>query len=133
MRISFESDGNVNSQDSVKEIDIINMIEKLHPLNHPYLVLEDSNKDYIQCMAGDNGFVVEFRVYAENEVFKHFVVGRTDLSKTWYIISGKVGPVNVLGHEVLQVEDVKKLFTFFLLNNDIPSTYNRRNITKMFK
>jgi len=133
MKISFESDGKANIQDSVKEIDIINMIEKLNPLNHPYLILEGSNNDYIQCMAGDKGFVVELRVYAENKSFKHFVVGSKDLSKTWHIINGKVGPVNVLGHEILQVEDVKKVFTSFFLKNDIPSIYNKRNVTKMFK
>ena len=133
MKISFEFEGKVNSQEFVKETDIISTIEKLNPLNYPYLILEGPNKDYIQCMAGDEGFTVELRIYTKNDTFKHFVIGSGDLSRAWYTINGKTGPIYVLGHEVLQIEDVKKMFTFFLLKNDIPSLYNKRNITKMFR
>jgi hypothetical protein len=133
MKLSFECEGKVNSQESIKETDVINIIEKLNPLNYPYLILEGPDKDYIQCMAGDEGFIVELRIYTENDTSKHFVIGIGDLSRTWYTINGKIGPIYVRGHEILQIEDVKKMFTSFLLKNDIPSLYNKRNITKMFK
>lgn len=109
------------------------MIEKLHPSDFPYLILEDTMSNYIQCMAGDIGFVVEIRIYDGNDSFRHFVMGSKETSRIWYTIDGAVGPVTVLGHELLKISDVKNLFVSFFLNNDVPQSYAKRNVTKMFR
>lgn len=133
MKLIFDNSGKVKNQESVSEKEITDMIEKLHPSDFPYLILEDTESNYIQCMAGDKDFVVEIRIYDENDSFKHFVIGSKETSQVWYSINGAVGPVMVLGHELLRIRDVKNLFVSFFLNNDVPESYAKRNVTKMFR
>lgn len=132
MKLLFDNNGKVSARESVTEKDVIDIVDMLHPFDFPYLILEDKNGDYMQCMAGDIGFVVEIRIYVEKDVFKHFVMGSKDLNNTWYTIKGSVGPVHVLGNEVLQIADVRNLFIAFFLKNDVQQSYNKRNVTKMF-
>jgi hypothetical protein len=132
VKLFFENNRKINSRESVTEKDVADMIEQLHSINFPYLILEGINGNYIQCMAGDKGFVVEIRLYSEKDIFKHYVIGNKNVSKTWYTINGGVGPIQVLGHEVLQIADVKSLFASFFLKNEIEQVYSKRDITKMF-
>lgn len=133
MKLFFKNNDKANSLELATETDIIYMIEQLHVLQFPYLILEDIGRNYIQCMAGDQGFVVEIRLYNEDGTFKHFVVGTKSVSKIWCTVSGEVGPVHVLGHEVLQIADVKNLFVSFFMKSDMEHSYIKRNVTKMFK
>ncbi len=133
MKLQFDNKGKVNSRESVTEKDVIDMVEMLHPLDLPYLILEDTSGDYIQCMAGDIGFVVETRLHDNPHTFKHFVIGKKDVNTTWYSINGTVGPVNVLGSEVLQVGDVKNLFISFFFKRDVQQSYKKRDTTKLFR
>jgi hypothetical protein len=100
--------------------------------NNAILILENQNLDYIQCMAGDKGYVAEVRFQLGDGKFKHFRIGYKEMSKTWEDVNGKAGPIRVLGHEILKRHDVEKLFKYFFEKSEIESGYNKRNITKIF-
>lgn len=74
---------------------------------------------------------VEARFYYDDK-FKHFVIGDKGVTKVWNEIHCKVGPIRVLGHEVLMLKDAVSLFNYFYLNGDIDPHYNKRNVTRQF-
>ncbi|WP_316815863.1 hypothetical protein [Pedobacter nyackensis] len=97
----------------------------------PYVIFSLNNNDFIQCAGGIKSLVVEARFY-EGDSFKHFIIGKKEMSNVWHTIECKVGPIRVLGHEVLNVDEALELFSYFYFENDILPTYNKRNITKQF-
>lgn len=131
MKATYDTDGIVYNHEQISEADIDVWVKNLDGWNNPYLIIENDNGDYMQCMGGDDGFVVEVRFYA-GETFQHFRVGNGEMSTVWNEVSGLVGPVRALEHEVLERSDVEKLLKLFFTTGDVESTYNKRDITKMF-
>jgi hypothetical protein len=131
MKATYDSDGVVYNREQITNGDVETLVKNLDAWNNPYLIIENNKGDYMQCMGGDDGFVVEVRFQGDGK-FEHFVVGNKEMSKVWHEVTGTVGPVRVLGHEVLQRSDAEKLLKFFLSTSEVENSYNKRNITKMF-
>lgn len=131
MKATYESNGVVYNREQISDTDIDVWVKNLDGWSNPYLILENNDGDYMQCMGGHDGFVVEVRFY-DGEKFKHFVLGNNEMSTVWNEVTGKVGPVRVLDHEVLKRSDVDKLLKSFFTTGEVESTYNKRNITKTF-
>jgi hypothetical protein len=112
--------------------DIERLVAALDQSNNAILILENQNSDYIQCMAGDKGYVAEARFQLGDGKFKHFRIGYQETSKVWDEVNGMAGPIRLLGHEILKRHDVEKIFKFFFEKSEIESGYNKRNITKIF-
>jgi len=131
MKLTFESGSRQLAMENVDEQKINDILEKISPEVFPYVILEKPNGDYIQATGSADRLAVEARFYYEKK-FKHFVMGNMEVSKVWNEIHSKVGPIRVLGHEVLKLKDAVSLFCYFYLNGDIDPYYNKRNITKQF-
>lgn len=131
MKAIYNSSNTEHHRASITKEDMEALIAALDGWSNPYMIIENEKGDYMQTMGGDNGFVVEVRFYSDGK-FKHFIIGRTEMSKVWHQVKGSSGPVSVLGHEVLQRSDVTTLFKHFLENSEVKNSYNKRNITKVF-
>lgn len=101
-----------------------------------FIVLENSNGDYLQCAGTDAHLTIELRKHFEDK-FKHYVVGpnkenKSPLNVTWSIIECKVGPIHVHDTEVMSKDDVKTIFGAFLSTGEASTHLNLRNVTKKF-
>jgi len=131
MRLTFEENG-VSDNQMLTSLEILEeTLNRIDPFSFPYVVLTNENEDYIQCAGSREEMAIEARFY-NNGTFKHFVLGRELMSKVWAKIECKVGPIDVLSHEVMDLNDAIILFKSFFLSGDIPQNYNKRNITKQF-
>ncbi len=129
MRLRFDqSDGekilNLTSASSIDDA-----LEQLNSTTNSYVILE-SEYDYMQCAGDIHNLTIEVRVYNHDKSFRHYTLGRKEMSKVWHIIKCKVGPIWVLAHENLSLDDAKIVFNHFYNNNEIPPDYNKRNVTK---
>lgn len=104
-------------------------IQELFELKTPFLILELSNKNYLQVTGGQSRYTVEFREYFDDK-FKHYVVGNKVINRIWYVINSGVGAICVMKHEVLNEKDVREIFHSFFKNQVINENYNKRNVTK---
>jgi hypothetical protein len=131
MKVTIEED----SVNKIYEVSNFNQVKsylnRLDPINSPFIILESVNGNYLQCVGDKNKLSIEVRFYSD-DIFKHYVIGTKDQSKTWDIIKCKVGPIRVLKHEVFKIDDAIKIYESFFDNGIVPETYNKRNITKMF-
>jgi hypothetical protein len=131
MRLVFEDNGIEQTIETVTERDIEEVLKKLDGTKFPYAILESDNGNFIQCAGGKDSLVVEVRLFF-GDSFKHFVVGRKNISKVWHTVYCKIGPIRVLGHEELNLECALEIFKDFCANNNVMIEYNMRNITKQF-
>lgn len=131
MQLTFEKNGISNSVSLTPLLKLEEILNQIDPFSFPYVVLTNENKDYIQCAGSKNAMAIEARFY-NNGTFKHFVLGRELMSKVWDRIECKVGPIDVLSHEVMDLNNAIILFKSFFLTGSIPQNYNKRNITRQF-
>lgn len=132
MELTFEKNGIKENIEDVLLSNIGAVLMKLDPILMPYVVCTSEDKNFIQCAGGITSLVIEIRIYNGDDSFKHFVIGKREVSNVWHTIKSKVGPVSVLGNEELTINDAIKAFDYFYLNNGIEPSYNKRNITKQF-
>ncbi|MFT3682284.1 MAG: hypothetical protein QM791_18570 [Ferruginibacter sp.] len=116
--------------ESVTEAMLQEIIPNLHPVHLPFIILEAPERHYMQCAGDINQLTVEARFYTADTSFKHFVIGTNGHSKVWHQINCAVGPINVLGHEVLNCNHALELFSYFLLQKKVKENYSQRNVTK---
>jgi len=131
MKLTFEDRGNLREINVQSEETSDKYLNLLDPVNFPFVILTNENDDYIQCAGGKTSLTVEIRVH-NNGSFKHFRVGSKNESKIWSKIECKVGPIMVLLHEDLELQNAIELFHLFYRKKDILESYNLRNITRQF-
>ncbi len=131
MRLRFDYHGGEKTLNTVVASEIDDALKELNSSTNSYVILESGN-DYIQCAGSTDHLTLEARIYNLDGSFKHYVIGRKDTSKVWHTIECKVGPIRVLGHEDLSIEDAKSVFSYFYKNNEISPDYNKRNATKYY-
>jgi hypothetical protein len=132
MRLTFEDNNLVNNIENPSLEDVKAVLGHLDPILRPYVIFVSDDDNFIQCAGSLGNLAVEIRIYNLG-AFKHFIVGKKNLSKVWHTINCKVGPIRVLGNEDLEIKDAIELFEYFYIKNDIPLGYNKRNVTKNFK
>ena len=133
MRLIKESRGKRIHQEALGESTITDILSKIEPSTCPYIILEADDGSYIQAVGGLKRMSIEARIYDVDKIFKHYVIGKKLMSKVWCIIECSIGPVRILEHELLDIEDAKMLFLEFFQNKTLLENYNRRNVTKFFK
>jgi len=115
---------------------ILSSLRYIDPVKKAYFILENNTASYIQCAGSKERLCVELRKVTENQ-FQHFVIGRIQNKNSfpvvWTIIHSKAGPIHVHENEVLDIADAIKLFELFYQGENLPNTYNQRNITRSFK
>lgn len=132
MKLIYDNNGNEYTISTVTEKNIESVLRALDPDIQSYVIVESQNRDYIQCAGSIENLVVEVRLYTENS-FKHFILGLKDKSKVWHTINCRVGPIRVLGHEDMNIENALEAFEHFYLTGNIKPEYNKRNVTRQFK
>lgn len=130
MNLTFEKNGVQFQTESPTSQDLEKVIADINALT--YAILENKNGDYIQCTGSDNGLVIEARFY-DQHAFKHFVLGNRKMSKIWHTVHTKVGPIRILAHEKMNIDNAKELFSYYYFNASVFQAYNKRDITKQFK
>jgi hypothetical protein len=133
--LTFEKEDIINKKEINSSSNLGKFLSKIHPSKNPYFILNMENKNYIQCAGSKERLVVEIRLFSNHEKnkFKHFVIGKLPLGKTWHKIECKIGPIRVLENEVLKLEDATKLFMLFLKEEEFSKGYIKRNTTKLHK
>jgi len=129
MRLRFDQSDGEKILNLASALPIDDALEQLNSTTNSYVILE-SEYDYMQCAGDIHNLTIEVRVYNQNRSFKHYILGRKEMSKVWHTIKCKVGPIWVLAHENLNLEDAKIVFNHFYNNNEISPDYNKRNVTK---
>jgi len=131
MKLQYEDSGIIKESEISTFEEVKDSLNKIEPHAYPYLILVKENGDYIQCTGDKNKLTIEVRFFSTNS-FKHFVMGKKEQNKIWATIASKTGPIRVLLHEVLNINDAVILFNEFYDNGVISNNFNKRNITKYF-
>jgi hypothetical protein len=133
MTIGYGENGKTVTKVVTSFDEVSRMLDKLDPQGTPYVHLNRDNDDYVQCAGDFRRLTVEARFYIEGlDKFKHYVIGKQEMSKAWTNIYGPVGPIPRLLHEVLMLEDAREIFSEFYSTGTVPGKYLKRNITKIF-
>ena len=131
MKLQYEDSGVIKESEISTFEEVKNSLNKIEAYDYPYLILVKENGNYIQCTGDRNRLTIKIRFFSNNS-FKHFVIGKKEQSKVWVTIANKIGPIRVLFHEVLNIDDAVIVFNEFYDNGIISNDFNKRNITKYF-
>lgn len=131
MRLRFDQSNGEKILNLASASQIDDILKELNSTTNSYVILE-SEYDYVQCAGNINSLTIEARIHKQDSSFKHYTLGNKDMSKIWHTIECKVGPIRVLAHENLDIEDAKIVFNYFYMNNKICPDYNKRNVTKYY-
>ncbi|MGE0609415.1 MAG: hypothetical protein AB7O62_20150 [Pirellulales bacterium] len=105
-------------------------VDRMRPVGPSFIIVSRDDGNYAQAGGGDGVFTVEWREYGEP--FVHLVAGKGTPSQDPIAIQMSGGKTDVLLHEVLNADDVKRLLGAFLLHGRQPEGYLWRNITQGF-
>ena len=131
MKLTFEDRGNLREINVQSEETLDKHLNLLDPVDFPFIILTNKKGDYIQCAGSKLSLTVEIRIF-DDVSFKHYRIGSQHQSKIWSKIECKVGPIMVLLHEELTLQNAIELFHRFYKEEDIFENYNMRNITRQF-
>jgi hypothetical protein len=117
------------SSSSFKAID--ELIDRIDPIDFPFLVIEKSLGNYLQIAGTNNELVVEQR-NTSDKTFWHYVVGRYEEPRHWVQLRAKIGILTVMNNEVLDAGMVKELVRNYLDDAVNKSKLRLRDITGTF-
>ncbi len=131
MHFQYEVDNHfLEEQDT--DIDfVLNFLNQMVSETSSYCTLSFSVNHYIQCAGSNKKLTVEFRKTMDNG-FKHFVVGEKSLFKYETKVPYSGGNIKVKSNEILNSKQAKEIFTSFINDNNIPTSYILRETTEMF-
>ncbi len=111
--------------------DVERLIRNLHPKENAYVILSDSDGSYVQVAGARLRLTVEFRERSKLG-FIHWVLGSGDISDDLDSINCSVGPIEILKHERLCLDDAIRAFGSFLERGTVPASFTRRDDSARF-
>ena len=115
---------------------IVSSLKNIDPLKKAFFILANDTSSYIQCTGDRERLCIELREINDNQ-FKHFVLGKpqnkNSLTTVWTEIYSRVGPIHIHENEVFNLADAIIIFELFYQGIDVPNTYCKRNVSKLFK
>jgi hypothetical protein len=131
MEAEWEANGKRHRMVISSASEISALLDGLHPTNRPFVTVTDFPNGFAQIAGSPSRLTFEIRKNQEGG-FVHLVIGRTSTATTWTSIECKVGPIYVLDNEVLDINDAKVLFSYFLQHGSFPDSYVARDVTSSF-
>jgi len=109
-------------------------LEQLSSDHEPtFVIVDDESDSYVQAAGSKDRLTIEWRQYATEESFEHFVAGRKQEPGDIVQVKTFYGVVDVNENECLQSEDGYAIFEAFIKSGERPSTYEWRNSTANFE
>lgn len=132
MRFTLITEKGEEIIENAELIYIFNKLDMMDINKQPAFILESDNS-YVQTRGYKNKLSVEFREYFEGK-FKHVVLGSKEMSSINVMFeSPLIGQFSVKKSELFTNKEVKELVSHYADTGSILGTYNKRNITRLFK
>lgn len=109
-------------------------LEQLSSDHEPtFVIVDDESGSYVQAAGSKDRLTIEWRQYATEESFEHFVAGRKQGPGEIVQVKTFYGVIDVNENECLTSEDGQAIFEAFIKSGERPNAYEWRNSTASFE